>query len=448
MTTLELADHLNQELVENPVLDEVQQEEVQQTDAAAQVEKADPEPPAATEQQDTWDDSDYEYYFGEYLNSGYRPRASIENKELRPFENTLSTTTSLPDYLRWQLFLRTDDEVLREVGIAIIGNLDDDGYLVASIDEIVAMGSWQTGDVERGLELVQQLDPVGIAARDVRECLLLQLKELGLDGTPCETIVREHLKLLQTHQISELSRRIAVPVETLKEYIETLRRLDPKPGNRWNSTPSQYVVPDVTVSKVEGEYKVELNDDGMPRLRISPIYRRMIQKNSNSSDETRAYVKDKLKSAIWLIKSVGQRQKTIEKVALSIIEMEREFLDHGIEHLRPLVLRDVAESIGMHESTVSRVVSNKYMHTPQGVFEMKYFFHSGVRNVYRENISSVTIKQRIRNIIENEDSRKPLSDSRIVHRLQEAGLPLARRTIAKYREELRIPTASQRKVRY
>lgn len=448
MSTVELAEHLNQELVENPVLDEVQQEEVQQTDAAAQVEKSDPEPPAATEQQDTWDDSDYEYYFGEYLDSGYRPRATIENKEFRPFENTLSTTTSLSDYLRWQLFLRTDDEVLREVGIAIIGNLDDDGYLVASIDEIVAMGSWQTGDVERGLELVQQFDPVGIAARDVRECLLLQLKELELDGTPCETIVREHLQLLQTHQVPELSRRISVPVETLKEYIEILRRLDPKPGSRLNSTPSQYVVPDVTVSKVEGEYKAELNDDGMPRLRISPIYRRMIQKNSNNSDETRAYVKDKLKSAIWLIKSVDQRQKTIEKVAMSIIEMEREFLDHGIEHLRPLVLRDVAESIGMHESTVSRVVSNKYMHTPQGVFEMKYFFHSGVRNVYRQNISSVAIKQRIRNIIENEDSRKPLSDSRIVHRLQEVGLPLARRTIAKYREELRIPTASQRKVRY
>lgn len=448
MSTVELAEHLNQELVENPVLDEVQQEEVQQTDAAAQVEKSDPEPPAATEQQDTWDDSDYEYYFGEYLDSGYRPRATIENKEFRPFENTLSTTTSLSDYLRWQLCLRTDDEVLREVGIAIIGNLDDDGYLVASIDEIVAMGSWQTGDVERGLELVQQFDPVGIAARDVRECLLLQLKELELDGTPCETIVREHLQLLQTHQVPELSRRISVPVETLKEYIEILRRLDPKPGSRLNSTPSQYVVPDVTVSKVEGEYKAELNDDGMPRLRISPIYRRMIQKNSNNSDETRAYVKDKLKSAIWLIKSVDQRQKTIEKVAMSIIEMEREFLDHGIEHLRPLVLRDVAESIGMHESTVSRVVSNKYMHTPQGVFEMKYFFHSGVRNVYRQNISSVAIKQRIRNIIENEDTRKPLSDSRIVHRLQEVGLPLARRTIAKYREELRIPTASQRKVRY
>ena len=448
MSTVELADYLNQELVENPVLDEIQQEEVHQAETVAQVEKSDPDPPGTNEQQDTWDDSDYEYYFGEYLDSGYRSRSATETRELQPFENILSTPSSLTDYLRWQLFLRTDNELLREIGIAIIGNINEDGYLVASIDEIVEMGPWQTDAVAQAIHLVQGFDPPGIAARNVQECLLLQLKQLGLDRTPCKTIVCEHLKLLQNQQVPELSRLMAVPLETVKDYIEILRRLDPKPGNRLNSKPSQYVVPDVTVRKVEGEYRAELNDDGMPRLRISQTYRRMINKNSKSSDETRAYVKDKLKSALWLIKSVDQRQRTIEKVAKSIIEMQRAFLDHGIEHLRPLVLKDVAESIGMHESTVSRVVTNKYIHTPQGVFEMKYFFHTGIHSVYGENVSSITIKQRIRNIIQKEDSRKPLSDSRIVRCLNEEGLVLARRTIAKYREELRIPTSSQRKVRY
>ena len=208
------------------------------------------------------------------------------------------------------------------------------------------------------------------------------------------------------------------------------------------------MIPDVSVVKVEDQYVAVLNEDGMPQLRISPVYRRMLDKGSNNSEETRAYVKEKFRSALWLIKSVDQRQKTIHKVATSIIHFQREFLDLGIEHLRPLVLRDVANDIGMHESTVSRVVNNKYMHTPQGVFEMKYFFHSGIHSSYGETVSSVTIKQRIRKIIEQEDARKPLSDSRIVRLLQEDGLVLARRTIAKYREELRIPTSSQRKMLY
>ena len=239
-----------------------------------------------------------------------------------------------------------------------------------------------------------------------------------------------------------------MPIEALKEHMEILKRLDPKPGSRLNPVPSHYVIPDVSIKKVEDEYVAVLNEDGMPQLRISPVYHRMMHKNSNNSAETRAYVKEKFRSALWLIKSVDQRQKTIHKVVTSIVRFQREFLDHGILHLRPLVLRDVASDIGMHESTVSRVVNNKYIHTPQGVFEMKSFFHSGNHSAYGENVSSVTIQQRIRKIINQEDSSKPLSDSRIVRRLQEEGLVLTRRTIAKYREELRIPTSSQRKVLY
>jgi RNA polymerase sigma-54 factor len=436
MSTLELSDLLTQEMVENPMLEEVPTEELQPADAAATPEKQEPEQP--TGKSDTWDDQDYEYFFGDYLDDGYRPRAPQEIKELPPIENTLSTTSSLSDHLMWQLSMQTDDPLMREIGSAIIGNLDDDGYLVASFDELAAMGPWPVAEVERALRLVQGFDPTGVAARDLQECLLLQLRHLGLEGTPTEKIVSEHLRLLQNHQVPEIARKLGLSIDDLKDHIEIIRHLDPKPG----------IIPDVYIVKVEDQYVAVLNEDGLPQMRISPVYRRLLDKNADNNDETRAYVKDKFRSALWLIKSVEQRQKTIHKVATSIVNFQRDFLDHGIEHLRPLVLRDVANDIGMHESTVSRVVTNKYMHTPQGVFEMKYFFHSGISSSYGESVSSVTIKQRIRKIIENEDPRKPLSDSKIVNILQREGLVLARRTIAKYREELKIPTSNQRKVLY
>ena len=290
-----------------------------------------------------------------------------------------------------------------------------------------------------------------IVARDVAG----QMSEIGMvgregmTGTPAERIVTEHMRLLQNHQVPELARKLGLSIDDLKQHIELIRHLDPKPGSRYNPSQSQYVIPDVYIVKIEEQYVALLNEEGLPQLRISPVYRRLMDKSApENTDETRAYVKDKFRSALWLIKSVEQRQKTIHKVANSIINFQRDFLDHGIEHLRPLVLRDVANDIGMHESTVSRVVTNKYMHTPQGVFEMKYFFHSGISSSYGESVSSVTIKQRIRKIIENEDPRKPLSDSKIVNILQREGLVLARRTIAKYREELKIPTSNQRKVLY
>jgi RNA polymerase sigma-54 factor len=443
MSTLELADLLNQEMVENPLLEEVPTEELQP--AEQQPEKA-PEQ-AAAEKPDTWDDADYEYFFGDYLDDGYRPRTPQEVKELPPIENTLSIAGSLSDHLMWQLSLQTSDAKLQEIGGAIIGNLDDDGYLVASVEEIAAMADWPVAEVEKALQHLQTFDPIGVAARDLQECLWLQIRHLGLEGTITEKIVTEHLRLLQNHQVPEIARKLGVQIEDLREHVEIIRNLDPKPGSRFNPSQSQYVIPDVYVVKVEDQYVAALNEEGLPQLRISPVYRRLLDKSAGeNTDETRAYVKDKFRSALWLIKSVDQRQKTIHKVATSIINFQREFLDLGIEHLRPLVLRDVANDIGMHESTVSRVVNNKYMHTPQGVFEMKFFFHSGISSSYGDSVSSVTIKQRIRKIIENEDPRKPLSDSKIVSILQKEGLMLARRTIAKYREELKIPTSNQRKV--
>jgi RNA polymerase sigma-54 factor len=446
MSTLELSELLNQEMVENPMLEEVPTEELQPVEAAQEQKSA--EQQEQKEKGDTWDDQDYEYFFGDYLDDGYRPRTPTEVKELPPIENTLSTAASLSDHLLWQLSMQTDDPRLREIGEAVIGNLDDDGYLVATVEELASMGPWPAEDVERALKLLQGFDPIGVCARDLQECLTIQIRHLGMAGSPSEKIVTEHLRLLQNHQVPELARKLGMSIDDLKQHIELIRHLDPKPGSRYNPSQSQYVIPDVYVVKVEDQYVAVLNEEGLPQLRISPVYRRLLDKGAENSDETRAYVKDKFRSALWLIKSVEQRQKTIHKVATSIINFQKDFLDHGIEYLRPLVLRDVANDIGMHESTVSRVVTNKYMHTPQGVFEMKYFFHSGIASSYGEAVSSVTIKQRIRKIIEQEDPRKPLSDSKIVSILQREGLELARRTIAKYREELKIPTSNQRKVLY
>src|ERR671939_1077714 len=359
MSTLELSELLNQEMVENPMLEEVPTEELQPVEAAP--EKTEEKPPDK-EKTDSWDDQDYEYFFGDYLDDGYRPKTPQEIKELPPIENTLSTSSSLSDHLMWQLSMQTDDSLMRDIGSAIIGKLHDDGYLVATVEELGALGPWPVDEVERALRLVQSFDPTGVAARDLQECLLLQLRHLGLQGTPTEKIVTDHLRLLQNHQVPEIARKLGLSIEDLKEHIEIIRHLDPKPGSRYNPTQSQYVIPDVYVIKVEDQYVAVLNEDGLPQMRISPVYRRLLDKSAENSDETRAYVKDKFRSALWLIKSVEQRQKTIHKVATSIINFQRDFLDHGIEHLRPLVLRDVANDIGMHESTVSRVVTNKYMH--------------------------------------------------------------------------------------
>ena len=431
MTTLELSEVLTQEMVENPLLEEVPIEEPPSGDGEAQTDQAETEAGPAADKGDTWDDADYEYFFGEYLDAGYRPRVPQEVKELPPIENTLSTASSLTDHLMWQLSVQTDEEPTREIGAAIIGNLDEDGYLVASVNEIVAMGTWSVAEVEQALHHVQQFDPIGIAARDLQECLLLQIRHLGLAGTPTETIVTDHLRHLQQHQVPEIARALGVSIDEAKKHIDIITRLDPKPGSRYNPSPSQYVTPDVYVVKVDDTYVAVLNHDGLPHLRVSSVYRRLLNKGSETSAETRAYVKEKFRSALWLIKSVDQRQKTVQKVATSLIQFQREFLDHGIERLRPLVLRDVAQDIGMHESTVSRVVSHKYMHTPQGMFEMKYFFHSGISRLYGESVSSLAIKERLRTMIEGEDSCKPLSDSKIVQQLQDQGLLLARRTIAK-----------------
>jgi RNA polymerase sigma-54 factor len=438
LTTLELAEVLEQEVMENPLLEEVPQEQPSAEEIAQEE--------AKTEREDILKEIDVEKFFEDYLDDGdHRRTRSAEIPELPPIENTLTEQPDLYDHLMWQLHMSVSDEFTLEIGDAIIQNLDADGLLRASVDEIANLGPYPMEEVQKALTIIQGLDPAGVAARDLNECLRLQLRNLGLEGSPTDLMVRDHMKQLQSHQYPEIGRQMGLSPDEVSHHLEVIKRLDPKPGLKYSPDKSSYVIPDVFVVKEGDDYKIVLNDDGLPKLRISPTYKRMLDVKEVGSEETRNYVKEKLRSALWLLKSVDQRQRTIYKVSESIIRHQRGFLDSGIAHLRPLVLRDVATDIGMHESTVSRVVANKYMHTPRGVYELRFFFHSGITSNMGEAISSVTIKDKIRKMIEAEDPFRPLSDSRIAELLGSDGLPLARRTVAKYREELRIPPSNLRK---
>jgi RNA polymerase sigma-54 factor len=440
LTTLELAEVLEQEVMENPLLEEVPQQETQSEEIASQ------EQSEKAERDDPLKDIDVDKFFEDYLDDGggFR-RTRSEIPEAPPIENTLTEAPDLYDHLTWQLHMTVSDELTLEIGEAIIHNLDEDGLLRCAVEEIANMGPFPLPEVEKALCVIQALDPPGVAARDLRECLRLQLRHLGLENSATDVIVRDYLKQLQTHQYGEISKQLALTPEEVSHHVEIVKRLDPKPGLKYSPDRSTYIVPDVFVLKEGEDYKIVLNDDSLPKLRISPTYKRMLDTREAGSEETRNYVKEKLRSALWLLKSVDQRQRTIFKVSESIVKHQRGFLDRGIEHLRPLVLRDVATDIGMHESTVSRVVANKYMHTPRGVYELRFFFHSGITSSMGEAVSSVTIKDRIRKMIEGEEPQRPLSDSQIAEALEREGLPLARRTVAKYREELRIPPSNLRK---
>lgn len=448
MSRLELVGMLNQEVVENPLLEDLEElsaEESQSVEAGEASDKAEPDDEQSTEETDAWDDTDYEDFFGEYLEDGYRPRVTTGLRELAPVENRLRTTQSLFDHLTWQLSGVNIDEDEKRLAEVIIGNINDEGRLVASLREIGAMGGWPEPKVRKVLRVIQEFDPIGVAARNLQECLLLQLQHLGIEDTYSGTIVRDHLELLQTRQFQKLATCLDISVPEVKQHVEIIERLVGEPGLQHNPPQSQYVIPDVYIKKSEDEYIAELNEDGLPQLQISRSYHRMLERKSGISDEAKSYIREKFRSALWLIKSIDQRQKTVFKVATSIIKFETDFLDNGIEFLQPLVLRDVANDIGMHESTVSRVVNDKYIHTPQGVFEMRFFFHRAIDSSYGEGISSIRIKERIRKIVEAENRSKPLSDSRIGKLLENDGLSLARRTIAKYRDELKIPPSTQRR---
>ena len=445
LSKLELQEVLNQELLENPLLEETAEEvktEEQETKTENEEEK---KVETQEKEKDSFDEIDYDAYFQDYIEYGYNPRMNEEHDEF-PIENTLTRPPNLTDHLTWQLMMSDASPRTKEIGQFIIGNIDEDGYLRASNEEIMASGKYEAGEVAVALKAIQSLDPIGVGARDLRECLLLQLEFLEVDEPLVDTIIRDHWEMFMQRHFVQLAKVIGIDLKTLEGIVEVIKHLDPKPGRKYSNERAIYVEPDVYIQKVGDEYVIVLNEDGMPKLRINGSYRAMLNSMDSKQDgETVNYIKDKIRSAVWLIKSLDQRQRTIYKVAESIVKHQREFLEKGIDYLRPLVLRDVADDIQMHESTVSRVVSNKYMHTPRGLFLMKYFFHSGIDSDTGEDISSLTVKKKIQSFIEAEDPRKPLSDSKIMKILNDEGINIARRTVAKYRDELNIPSSTDRK---
>ena len=451
LSKLELQEVLNQELLENPLLEETAEEakaeeaEAETTDQKTEAEEEQKKAETAEKEKDSFDEIDYDAYFQDYIEYGYNPRMSEEHDEF-PIENTLTRPPNLTDHLTWQLSMSDASPRVKEIGVFIIGNIDEDGYLRASGEEIAASGPYAPEEVEAAIKAIQSLDPIGVGARDLRECLLLQLEFLEVDNPLVETIIRDHWDMFMQRHFVQLAKALGIDMKVLEGIVEVIKHLDPKPGRKYSNERAIYVEPDVYVQKVGDEYVIVLNEDGMPKLRINGSYRNMLHSMDSKQDgETVNYIKDKIRSAVWLIKSLDQRQRTIYKVAESIVKHQREFLEKGIDYLRPLVLRDVADDIQMHESTVSRVVSNKYMHTPRGLFLMKYFFHSGIDSDTGEDISSLTVKKKIQSFIQAEDPRKPLSDSKIMKILNDEGINIARRTVAKYRDELNIPSSTDRK---
>lgn len=445
LARLELQTYLAQEMQVNPVLEEAVTQQEEEYDAESEMKEAEEQAAEKEEKgkEGVNDTFDYEAFFRDYFDLSYTPFTSPEITEYPSFENTLVNPTSLSSHLEWQLGLSSPPEPINGIASEIIGNLDENGYLKVPLEEIAQANGFEMKDVEKALDIVQHLDPIGIGARDLKECLMIQVHHYGYTGTPVETIINEHLDLLRNHNYNELAKKLKCSMDDVELWVDHVKHLDPMPGLKYSSSRPQYVTPDVYVVKVDGDYKIILDDDGIPKLRINPIYRRMM--DESNSPETIEYIKDKIKSALWLIKSIDQRQKTIYKVAESIVRHQRSFLDYGIEFLKPLILKTVAEDIGMHESTVSRAVTNKYMHTPQGVFEMKFFFHSSLSNSRGVDVSSLSIKERLKKIIEAENPGKPLSDSEITTIFQKEGLKISRRTIAKYREDMKIPPSHQRR---
>jgi RNA polymerase sigma-54 factor len=460
MSKLELQDVLTQEIVENPLLEEEEEAAAAEQPTEAETEadataakQADAEVPAGPvdadtppeKERDSFDEIDFDSYFEDYLDSAYNPR-QYEDTEQVPLENTLSRPQGLPEYLNWQLAMADAEPRVREITQYLIGNIDEDGYLRVSREEIRAAGFDDDRDVETALALVRSFDPPGVGASDLPDCLMMQIRALGIENSLIEKVITQHWGEFLNRQFAQLSRTLNVGLSQLQAVVEIIKNLEPKPGRKYSDERTIYVEPDVAVRKVGDEYVIQLNEDGLPKLRISAAYRRMLRGGNGAiGEEAATYLRDKMRSAVWLIKSLDQRQRTIYKVADSIVRHQRGFLEHGIEQLRPLVLRDVANDIGMHESTVSRVVSNKYIHTPRGLFPMKYFFHSGIDSTQGSEVSSLSIKSKIAKIVSDEDATRPHSDARIMQKLRAEGIQIARRTVAKYREELRIPSSSQRK---
>jgi len=461
---MELVEEINQEMLENPMLelapspdsaeaasrDSLSNPEYDQTPDSDQRQGDEFADSAGASEETVREELDWESYLGEYSSA---PSTSLnvgshESPEETPgFESFVASKTSLSEHLSWQWRFAAGDERDLVLGSAVIGNLTDDGYLAATVEDLAEETKVSPEEMAEVVARVQELDPPGVAARDLSECLLIQLKQLDLDDSLAADICRHHLHLVEKKDMAGLCRALKVTKEEAAMAIEAIRALEPRPGRAYNNTDSIYITPDVYIAKVGDEYAITLNDDGLPRLRFSKEYRRLLTEKIAEGD-TKKYLNEKLKGAAFLIRSIQQRQRTIYRVTEAIFKVQRDFLDYGVEHLKPLVLRDIAEELGYHESTISRVTTNKYVYTPRGLFELKYFFDSPINRFQGEALASESVKNRIRQIIGAEDPHKPLSDKRIVEILRGSNIDIARRTVAKYREMLGLGSSSERRRMY
>ena len=453
LSRLELLTTVQQELQENPVLEEgleIDEELPGEISTEAETQET-PSAEASTDHQESREatqaekiaDLDWQNYMDAYPQTGMS--VARDDEDRRSLEATLTRRPTLQAHLEWQIHLSSFSEEEKCAAGWILGNLDDNGYLRSSIEEIARQSGVSESIVETALGKVQELDPPGVAARDLRECLLLQLGSLGLDDALVCRLVDEHLAALQKRDFRSIARALGVTLEEVAAAAHVIARLEPRPGRAFGGDEPIYITPDIYVHRLNDEFHILLNEDGLPRLRINKLYREVLARDREVAKDTRDYVQDKVRSAMWLIKSIHQRQRTIYKVMQSIIKSQRDFFEHGIAHLRPLNLRDVADDIGMHESTVSRVTTNKYAHTPQGIFELKYFFNPRIKRVDGEAVASASVKDKIRRIIAAEDSRRPLSDQRIAQMLKNGNIDIARRTVTKYREALKILSSTKRR---
>ncbi len=454
LNRLELREMINQEMVANPVLEELNEDGVVSENYSDEAfVKAETEKVPETEQANPFDEFDISSFFNQYLDSGSgaSDRREIEQIERPSFDKFLSSPQGLADHLTWQLSVTVCSDTVSEIAEKIIGNLNEDGYLVAddrplTVEELTENGRYSVEDVEEAIAVVQEFDPLGVGARDLRECLLIQLRMLDPQNTLAQQIVSDHLKQLQSNQLKEIARALNRPVEAAKRALDVIKRLDPRPGLRYNKTEARLVEPDVYFRRVDDEWQVFMNEDDMPQLRLSPVYRRLLARDAADRD-VRNYVKERFSAALQLLKNIEQRKHTILRVCQAIIRRQGEYLDHGADHLKPMMIKEVAEEVGVHPSTVSRAVASKYAHMPRGVVELRSFFSESVNGPGGSAMSLLTLKRVVKKMIEDEDSTHPLTDDQIAKKLDEAGIHVTRRTVAKYREDLRIPSTHQRRVK-
>lgn len=448
LTNLELIEIIDTELSQNPLLEveeEIEEKEPEKETKEINEKSRLEEEMSKTENEE--EDLEFEAYFQEYFDEGFR-YFFFEKKEAPALENIVSKSPSLWDHLNWQANLTFFERKDREVAQYIIGNINEDGYLTVSSEEVAKATHCSLERVNAVREKIKRFDPVGVASLSLKECLLTQMEYLQVEDEITREIINNHLPLLEKSDYSQLAKVLGIPFSSIKYHVEVIKGFDPSPGRKYSQEKTFYAIPDIIVTKEDDELKITLNDEGMPHLRINSYYKRLLAKASKENPEAYRFLKEKMKKALWFLRSLDQRNQTIYKVAQFIVKKQKDFIEKGIEYIKPLTLMELAQEIGVHESTAGRVVANKYIMTPRGMFPLKYFFHKSISGDYGEEISSLRIKDRIRKLVENEDREHPLSDIEIGEMLAKENFRIARRTVAKYRKQLKIPPSHIRKRRY